>query len=583
MRTKKHDSIQSSVPNRSEGVRCSAANSLTSDWTGFAVPAGNISWRPRGKATAVWCCVRGTYLAPMTKPTRKPNILFIMTDQQRYDAVGVNGIQTIRTPNLDALARSGVNLHRYYVNAPVCVPSRTSLFTGRYLHAHRVRENHTFIEADREIHLFRALKHAGYALGYIGKNHLLENEEFDNFEYADVWGHTHEPTPEEKAVDDFGKSRGKPMLERGAWAGATFHDLPPEHTRPFVKASSAIRFLEQRPTDKPFCLCLSFSDPHAPHIALRKYESVYPLESMPLHPTREGELARKATRFMVKWRASQADKATDEDRRRFMAVYFAMISWVDEQIGRVLESLREHDLEDNTIVVFTTDHGEFCFDHGMVKKDLVLLDSLLHVPFFISWPRTLRARDEREAIIEEVDVLPTLLELAGVKPPLGVQGVSFAPLLRGEHAGHKDAVYAEICPPWLYNPFDTYEEFASDWQAKHDGPHPFNVIGDFNKSVRERDYRYTWYGSGEEELYDHRVDPHEWHNLAADPAYADTRLRLKLRLLEWNALSEDPLDPITIRQMQQEYGQWRGGRVSPGKLHGPEWLKCRETPNPRRL
>lgn len=516
------------------------------------------------------------------KPSQ-PNLLFIMTDQQRYDALGANGNQVIRTPNLDSLAQAGANLHRYYVNAPVCVPSRCTLFTGRYLHSHRVRENHTLLEADREIHLFRALKHEGYSIGYIGKNHLVEKQEFDNFDYADVWGHNHEPTGGERAVDALGKERGKLMLERGAWAGATFHDLPPEDTRPHTKASSAIRFLHDHPKDRPFCLCLSFSDPHAPHLALRKYESVYPLDQMKPYPYREGELDEKATRFPVKWRASQADKATDEDRRRFMAVYYSMISWVDEQIGRVLATLDELDLSDNTIVVFTTDHGEFCFEHGMVKKDLVLLESLLHVPFLLSWPGVVEPSDIREAMVEEVDVMQTVLDLVGVAPPLGVQGRSFAALLRGETDSHRDAVYAEICPPWLYNPFPTYEAFVEDWLRTHDGPHPFNVVGDFNKTVRENDYRYIWYGTGDEELYDLRNDPLEQHNVVDDPAYAEERTRLKVRLLEWNALTEDPLDPITIRQMQDRYRNWKGGRVSPGNLHAQDWLKYRETPNPRSL
>ena len=513
----------------------------------------------------------------------RPNLLFIMTDQQRYDALGANGNDVIRTPNLDAIASRGVNLHDYHVNAPVCVPSRCTLFTGRYLHSHRVRENHTLIESDREIHLFRILRHAGYSIGYVGKNHLLERHEFENFDHADVWNTTHVMSPSEEAVHAFGKSRGRPMRERGAWAGATFHDLPPEHTRPYVKASSAIRFLEERPADRPFCLCLSFSDPHAPHIALRKYEEQYPLAAMKLHEYPEGELEQKAVRFGVKWRAQQSDKAAEEDKRRFMAVYFSMISWVDEQVGRVMRRLAELGLAENTIVVFTTDHGEFCFDHNMVKKDLVLLDSLLHVPLLVSWPARLEHRDVRGPLVEEVDVLPTLLDLAGVDAPLGVQGRSFAKLLTGEATEHKDAVYAEICPPWLYNPHTTYEAFLEDWRARSDQPPPFNVVGDFNKSVREREYRYVWYGTGEEELYDHRSDPREWRNVANEAAYAEVKNRLKLRLLEWNALSEDPLDPITIRQLQQAYGDWKGGRVSPGALHAQDWLKFRSTPNPRTL
>ncbi|MFW6189014.1 MAG: sulfatase [Planctomycetota bacterium] len=511
----------------------------------------------------------------------RPNLLFIMTDQQRFDALGANGNDIIRTPNLDRIAASGANVQQYYANCPVCVPSRVTLFTGRYPHAHRVRENHNLLESDREVHLFRVLSHAGYQLGYVGKNHLLEGHEFENFAYADVWGHNHERSEVEEEVHRFARTRGRPMRETGVWAGATFHDYPPEGTRPYVKASSAIPFLRERPEDRPFCLCLSFSDPHAPHLALEKYREVYPLEEMELYPNREGELEEKANRFGVKVRASQADKAAEEDRRRFMAVYYSMISWVDEQIGRVLEALQERGLAEDTIIVFTSDHGEFCFEHGMCKKDLVLLDSLLHVPLLISRPGQLDPGKREGTFVEEVDLLPTLLEMMDVEVPFGVQGRSALPYLRGETEGHKEAVYGEICPPWLFNPHATYEDFVRDWEENHEGLPSFNVPGDFTKSIRDADYRYVWYGTGEEELYDKDADPHELHNVADDPDYAEARDRMKLRLLEWHALTEDPLDPLSVRQLQDRYSDWIGARVNPGVMAGPYWVEQRHWQIPR--
>jgi arylsulfatase A-like enzyme len=263
-----------------------------------------------------------------------------------------------------------------------------------------------------------------------------------------------------------------------------------------------------------------------------------------------------------------------------MAVYYAMISWVDEMIGRLLAELQAQGLEQDTIVVFTTDHGDFCFEHNLAKKDLVLLDSLLHVPLLVRWPGRIAPRDLRDTLAEQVDVMPTLLDLMGIETPFGVQGESFAPCLRGERAAHKDAVFAEVCPPWLYNRFTDYDAFEAhhgSWEKT-----PFNVPGDFTKSIREKEYRYVWYGTGEEELYDHRTDPHELHNVAGDAAHAGQKTRLKLRLLEWLALSEDPLDPLSIRQLQSRYGAWKGATISPGAMAGPGWLDERFTPNPRR-
>ncbi len=513
----------------------------------------------------------------------KPNVLFIMTDQQRFDALGANGNTVIQTPNLDRLAAAGINAQRFYTNSPVCVPSRCNLFTGRYPHAHRVRENHNLLECGREIHLFRALKKAGYRIGYVGKNHLLEKEEFANFNFVDLQSDFGKE-PEQELLNTYYKERcerlnaeGKPEI----WRAGSFHDFPDECTRTHRTVTGALRFLRERAANEPFCLCVSFSDPHVPHLAPRRFEAMYPPEKLQLYPMREGELDEKARRFHIKWRGQKADTADDAGRRHYMAVYYAMISFVDEMVGKLLDELDAQVLENDTIVVFTSDHGDFCFEHNMCKKDLVLLESLLHVPFLLRWPGRLPSRVVDHTFMEQVDVMPTLLDALGLKIPFGVQGKSLLPLLRGERNSHKDAVYGEVCPPWLYNMFEDYAAFEAhhgSWAAT-----PMNVPGDFNKTVRTHEYRYVWYGAGEEELYDLEKDPHEQFNVAADPAYAEAKNTMKLRLFEWYALSEDPLDPLCVRQLQHEYDGWETGRVAAGTLYGPCWLDERFTPNPREL
>ncbi len=501
-----------------------------------------------------------------------------MTDQQRFDALGANGYRIIHTPNLDALARRSVNVQGFYTQSPVCVPSRCNLFTGRYPHAHRVRENHSLLEAGREIHLFRVLKKAGYRLGYCGKNHLLEQEEFANFDFVNI-----DPHDAPSLTDWYQQYRnglraqGQPEI----WRAGTFHDFPDEATRTWRTAQPALEFLQQQTADQPFCLCVSFSDPHVPHLAPRRFEPLYPLDRLELYPRREGELAEKARRFHIKWRAQKSDTADEAGRRHYLAVYYAMISYVDEMIGRILAGLAERGLAENTLVVFTSDHGDFCFEHNLVKKDLVLLESLLHVPCLFSLPGKLQPRVVSDSLMEQVDVMPTLLDLLGVAVPFGVQGRSLLPYLRGEKPGHRDAVYGEVCPPWLYNRFASYEAF----EAHHGGweKTPMNVPGDYTKCIRTRDYRYIWYGTGEEELYDLRRDPHEQYNVAGQHEYATIKTELKLRLLEWHALTEDPLDPLSIRQLQTEYAGWQTGQISPGPLYGPGWLDERFTPNPREL
>ncbi len=490
----------------------------------------------------------------------KPNILFIMTDQQRFDAMGAHGGQAI-TPNLDALAAAGLDFHQFFTQAPVCVPSRCNLFTGRYGHSHRVRENNARLDP-HEAHLFKVLKQEGYHLGYIEKNHLLEDAEFQNFDFVDIKEHRN--APERADYLAFKKAQGGKLRTVGSWGSAAWHDFAPELTDAYISRESAVNFIESAPDDRPFCLCVSFADPHAPHIAPRKFEAMYPLDEIDVPPEPpEGTLAQKAPRFLIKQKAQGSLDAGEEDKKRYLAVYYSMISWVDENVGAILDALDARGLRENTIIVFTADHGDFNFHLNMCKKDLILLDHLLHVPFLLSWEGEIAPRVVDETFVEQVDVFPTLLELAGIDVPFGCQGKSLVPFIRAESNLHKDIVHAEICPPSYRNPYKTYDEFIADWEANHETPGhplawsaPFNVPGDFNKMIRTPDYKYIWYADGFEELYDLRADPEEFVNLALDDAYRGMCAEMKTRLLEWYALTEDPLDQMWHKRMMARFDKW---------------------------
>ena len=504
-----------------------------------------------------------------TSTDDRPNILFIMTDQQRYDALGANGNPEIHTPNLDRIAASGVNLHGYYTNHPICGPSRATLFTGRYVHSHRVRGNAkpNYVRSDQELHMFRLLKNAGYSIGYVGKNHLLRDEEWQNFDHADVWGYNHpdfwgrlaeQLTPSQREYAELERECFRAFQsERGAYAGARFHDYPDEDTKLYAMRESALRFLRERDPERPFCLNLQIFEPHAPHIAPRRFREMYPPEEMKLPPTSENDMPGKPTRYGIKYRACRSDRVSDHDRRMFMSVYYSMVTYLDEQVGYLLEELERQGILEITLIIFTADHGDFCCHHGTVKKDTVLLDDLLHVPLLFSWPAKLEARDAREALVEEVDVLPTILDLLGLDTPFGVQGRSFAGVLTGRTGEHRDAVHAEASRPGQRNPFDSYEEWAADWAENHDEPHGINIPADYTKGIRTDRYRYNWFVTGEEELYDLENDPEEWHNLASSPEHRELKSDLKTRLFEWHVRTEDPLDQAAIERLQTEYPNWQ--------------------------
>ncbi len=512
-------------------------------WASAATPGGNPEIQPSPGGSA------------------RPNVLFLMTDQQRFDGMSVHGGQA-RTPHLDRLARGGADLHGYFSAAPVCVPSRCSLFTGRYGHSHGVLENDARLAAF-EPHLFKVFKQAGYRLGYVGKNHLLETNEFANFDF--VAGHEWErPVGERAAFKAFARERSERLRTLGSWASSAWYDLDEKLSDAYVNRARAIEFLDQAPARQPFFLCVSFIEPHVPHIAPRKFEAQYPLDRIQLPAVQPGVLDDRAPRYKIKQAVQRSLEASDTDRRRYLAVYFSMISWVDENVGAILDALEARGLRGRTIVVFTSDHGDFGFDYGMCKKDLVMPDVLMRVPFLISWPGRLAPRVVVDTLVEEVDVAPTLYELCGLDAPYGVQGRSFAPLLRGETNRHKPAIHGEICYPWMRNPYRSTESFLEAWREAQTVPGhplrftaPYNVPGEYSKMLRTREWKYIWYAGGFEELYDLRADPREETNLASRPAHRKTLDDLRLQLFQWQIDSQDPISPRNQKEISRAFSAWK--------------------------
>lgn len=498
----------------------------------------------------------------MSKAKERANILFIMTDQQRFDALSCHG-GWIRTPHLDRLASEGVDLHGHYAQAPVCVPSRCTLFTGRYPHAHGVLENDARL-ASREIHLFKVLRQQGYEISYAGKNHLLEREEFEaNLDrFDDFAGEGFAPSRTQLEYDFCERESIGRLASVGSYASAEFHDFPDEVTHTGRVANRALGFLDVSPIDRPWCVVASFSDPHVPHLAPRRFEGMYPTDSIELPEWDPSELDSKHPRVRVKRGAQGADRASDDEKRFYLSVYGAMCSFVDEQIGRLVAAARKRPDSERTLIVFVSDHGDFGWRHGLCKKDLLLYDDLLHVPAIFHFPARLPAAKIEKTLSEHADVMPTLLDLAGIEIPLGCQGKSIVPVATGLAVEHRDQVHAEICYPWMRSGFETAEAFRSAWtQAREDGlplgrSAPYNVPGDHARCVRSADWKYIWYGDGFEELYDLAQDPSESRNLATTAACGDVLQRMRDRLREW-AQAADPRSPAIEAAQREAFGRWK--------------------------
>lgn len=495
---------------------------------------------------------------------KSPNILWIMMDQQRADALGCVS-PWMHTPNLDRLAAEGAHLRKFFAQSPVCVPSRINYITGRYPHSHGNRENNARV-APGEPHIFRVVKKAGYQTAVFGKNHMFYDEDLPKLDTdgTRVESLGQFDTPSVRAYQAYLTECRRQLQDLGCWA-ASFHDFPEELTRTHRTGAAAVEYLRQVDTASPFFLWVSFADPHVPHTAPRRFSPLYPLDEMPVPPGAlaaeyDAEVQHKPTRQAVKRKAQGMVDAPEEGLHRYIAVYSAMISFVDEWIGRILYTLAMRGLADDTLVVFVSDHGDFRGEHGMVKKDLVLYDSLLHVPCIVRYPGHIKPQALENALVEQIDLYPTILDYANIDIPKGVQGVSMRPLLEGKAEPMHGAIYAEICPPLFRNPYKTADEFILEWQNYHtaDGhplqwTAPYNVPGEFVKAIRTVERKYIWYASGEEELYDLTLDPGEIQNLADDGNYAEDKAALKLHLLEWHALTENPLDASDALKFAELY------------------------------
>ena len=390
-------------------------------------------------------------------------------------------------------------------------------------------------------------------------------EEFD-FERCDT--NENEPDCERTAAYNQHLNEIKQrMLQQGSWAGACWHDFPEELTRTGRTGNVAVDYIENYDEEKPFMLWVSFEDPHAEHTAPERLKKLYPEDELELpegafcrgdHP----ELIEKPARQQIKRHAQMMSGASATDLKRYIAVYRAMITFVDEQVGKIISALEKRKLLDDTIIIFTSDHGDFLCDHGMVKKDLLMYDCQLNIPFIIRYPGLVSPGSKTAAMCEQIDIYPTLLDCLDMEAPNGLQGRSFKKVLTGDINLFRSEIHAEICPPEYRNQYTDYDEFISEWSKANDNnltEHPlyrklsFNIPGDFIKCLRTEKYKYVWYADGQEELYDLENDPGEIYNLAGNKDYRDTKNDLKLRLLEWNALSEDPLDWTSIENIESQY------------------------------
>jgi arylsulfatase A-like enzyme len=495
--------------------------------------------------------------APAPAPAKRPNILFIMTDQQRGDCVGANGNTIIKTPNMDRLAARGANFTHAYVASPVCVPSRISLFTGRYAHSHRNRVNYTPLDHS-EILLQARLKDAGYRTASVGKLHYFpptpeeaHRTGFDIVElhdsisfldrYSDYvkWRQTNDPKKDIKNYHAIAKdvAPGKnPFL---AALDAPYTDTA------WVGERARYWLGELTKSAQPFFLYVSFWKPHSPYDVAAPYDSMYNDVEIPIpESVTDNDLQSLPLPLLKQATRGGGPPARPREKVEWAyRSYYGTISHVDHEIGLLLDALEASGQADNTLVVFTSDHGDQLFEHHITDKNCFFEPSV-RVPFMVSLPGRIKPA-QYDQLMESVDLMPTLLEFIGVPEPRECQGRSFAPLIADmgrAYTPHTEVFSENIIPEVITSgnldmPFEKGKGIAG---IRHPDA----------KMVRTDRWKYCYYPEGYAELYDEKNDPGERTNLAGKPENHAIEEDLKTRILNW-LIDSAEADEIAPRWLLQ--------------------------------
>jgi len=470
-------------------------------------------------------------------PPQRPNIILVYTDQQRYDTLGSSGNGLIRTPASDRMAEEGVCFSRSYVTCPLCLPSRVALWTGRYNHANRNYNNGRMMHP-REVDFATRFREAGYHTALIGKNHCFPPDRLaEAFDYSRVVNHDGWADPQTDV-----ERRDRAYRQDKMQVPFAADPMPAEENLTAQVFGEAMAFLDQPPTE-PYLLWLSVPDPHPPYMVSEPYASMYDDTPLPPPAWREGEMADKPYRqqLLVEWNRYDHDYPGDRiDRLR--RIYWGMVSCIDDHLGRLLDRLRASGADQNTLVIFTSDHGDHMGDHRLIRKSVNLYEELVHVPLIV-WGGGVTP-GLTDAMVSNIDLMPTLAEFAGVDTPEGVHGSSFAGVLRGERATHRQTVFMEHGNPGSPLQPGGLTVAQNEELAASPGHHLSDAVSRGRvKAVRTDRYKYCHTPGDVDELYDIHEDPHELVNLANNPAHAETIHACRAKLLDWAIETEDTTWP----------------------------------------
>lgn len=487
--------------------------------------------------------------------TKRRNILLLITDQQRFDALGCYGNPDIKTPNLDRLAARGTLFETCYVQNPICSPSRASLTTGLYVRNHGLWANGVALPPGQNL-LPKALADAGYDCGMAGKQHLAACANGDEPRLDDgyrVYKWSHDPihrSPHNAYHEWLRRTHPEiyrsAILERPSGSaeagnvakGATpLNVVPPEAHYSHWIAEEAIDFVEDqtRPAGTPFYFMANFFDPHHPLGAPEPFRKLYDAAALPPPSGSVHELDGKPVVQLEYHHASYGGHApgfadyTVGELREAKASYYAMVSMIDAEVGRILDALERRGTLAETLVIFTSDHGEMLGDHAIMLKGPMLYEPVVRVPLILHQPGTVPAGRRVARVVQMIDLTQTILSAAGVPDAFATQGADLMTLANDPAAPWRDWALCE------------YRD------SGHGADPPVHTT-----MLRHRDMKLViWHGppaanrARDGELYDLATDPGEHVNLYHDPRHAAAREALKDMLIDVTAATEWPQAPRT--------------------------------------
>ena len=486
------------------------------------------------------------------------NILFIMCDQLRWDYLSCYGHRTLQTPNIDSIARRGVRFDNAYCQAPLCGPSRASFYSGRYMSSHGVMGNNDPSRID-ELTIADYLRPAGYRSALVGKTHhrkhyqtllalgldpqseLVKNSASGGFEpfelhdgllpgtrrngysaYLEAQGYSSENPWLDYAnsgEDEHGNIRSGWQLRNSVYPAR----VAEEHSETSFTTNRAIEFLEQQDGEQPWCLHLSYIKPHWPLIAPAPYHKLYRPDEVQAVVRADSQLHDPHPVYAAFVEQEYSESySVREVRDSVLPVYMGLVRQIDDQLGRLFDYLKHSEQFDNTLIVFTSDHGDYLGDHWLGEKDLFHEPSV-RVPLIVANPDPqcdATRGSVSSALVEAIDLLPTFVDFAGETVCRErLEGHSLMPLLQTSEA-----------------PTDWRHFAVSEIDYSERGARQLLELSPYDcraTMIRDQRWKYIHHQCFRPQLFDLLNDPQELVDLGADPAQANTRESMQALLVDW--------------------------------------------------